>query len=182
MTREAGDRPTRSRVRAAAWLIAAGLIEGCAPAADRGASAVPDSVAVDSLAAAADSAPAPPDTAMPPIPLLPGEGEPRDFRLLLVNLSAQRALVFARAGAQTVVLDTVPATDSVRVDIRLRSDRVDLEAEGPPGRTLSAVTLELEVGVLNRWEIHEPDADALVLRPAPERLVAPQRRAYPRSR
>jgi hypothetical protein len=119
---------------------------------------------------------------MPPIPLLPGEGEARDFRLLLVNLSAQQAFVYARAGAQTVVLDTVPASDSVRVDIRVRSDRVDLEAEGPPGRPLAAVTLKLQAGVLNRWEIGGVDAGAPGLDAGSGSLVATKGRAYPRFR
>lgn len=86
-------------------------------------------------------------------PLLPGEGEPREYRLLLVNRTDREALVFASAGAARIVLDTVPGVDSLLVDIRLRADHVDLEAEDDTGRVLSTTSIDLVRTVINRWEI-----------------------------
>ncbi len=87
------------------------------------------------------------------LPFLPGEGEPREYRLLLVNRADRAAHVFASAGAARVVLDTVPGADSVLVDIRLRADHVDLEAEDDTGRVLSTTSIDLVQTVINRWEI-----------------------------
>ncbi|MDX1577787.1 MAG: hypothetical protein R3266_04855, partial [Gemmatimonadota bacterium] len=86
-------------------------------------------------------------------PSLPGEGEPRVYRLRLVNRLAGPATVFASAGARRVVLDTVPAGDSLLVDIRLRADRVDLEAEDDRGRRVAAAGLDLVGDDVNRWVI-----------------------------
>lgn len=92
----------------------------------------------------------------PPIPSVStvfGEGDPRVYQLLLVNTREVEAHVFAHAGAARVMLDTVPALDSVRLDIRLRATRVNLEAEDAIGRPLSSDLLELRVESANRWVI-----------------------------
>lgn len=102
-----------------------------------------------------------------PIPLLPGEGEPREYRLLLVNHLDRDAYVFASAGASRVALDTVPGTDSLFVDIRLRADRVDLEAEDEDGSLVSAASLDLVRSTINRWEIRSTDADQVAARRSP---------------
>lgn len=92
----------------------------------------------------------------------PPEGR---YRLLLVNPGATAAVVRGNAGAATVTLDTVPARDSTRVDVRLRGDRLRLEAVGERGGVLG----DLEVPLLAdpaaadsviRWEIGPPPEDA----------------------
>jgi hypothetical protein len=92
----------------------------------------------------------------PPIPLVStvfGEGDLRIYHVLLVNTREVEAHVFAQAGAARVMLDTVPALDSVRLDIRLRAARVNLEAEDEIGQLLSSDLLELRVESANRWVI-----------------------------
>jgi len=92
----------------------------------------------------------------PPIPSVStvfGEGDLRTYHLLLVNTREVEAHVFAQAGAARVMLDTVPALDSVRLDIRLRATRVNLEAEDAIGRLLYSDLLELRVESANRWVI-----------------------------
>ena len=100
-----------------------------------------------------------------PVPRLPGEGLPREYRLLLVNRADRAAHVFASAGASRGVRDTVPEADSLFVDIRLRSDHVDLEAEDDTGRVLSTTSIDLVPAGINRWElIAEGAARVAVLR------------------
>ena len=82
-----------------------------------------------------------------------GEGDPHVYRLLLVNSRDAEAHVFAHAGAARVTLDTVPALDSVRVDVRLRATRVSLDAEYATGRPMSSDVLELCLESVNRWVI-----------------------------
>tara|TARA_B100001750_G_scaffold213630_1_gene196255 strand:+ start:1110 stop:1541 length:432 start_codon:yes stop_codon:yes gene_type:complete len=82
-----------------------------------------------------------------------GEGEVHTYHLLLVNTREVEAHVFAQAGAARVLLDTVPALDSVRLDIRLRATRVNLEAEDAIGRLLYSDLLELQIESANRWVI-----------------------------
>lgn len=113
---------------------------------------VPDTAA-DSAGVGADSAIVDDGPDLPP---MPGEGELRDFRLLLVNPHGREARVFASAGAVRVALDTVPAGDSVRVDVRVRADRIRLEAEDAGGAAIGSLELELEPGEINRWEIGPP--------------------------
>jgi len=110
---------------------------------------VPDTLAADSLASAEDPA----DSALPP---MPGEGEPRAFRLLLVNPHEHAARVFASAGAARVALDTVPARDSALVDVRVRADRILLEAEDERGAGMGSIELDLAPDETNRWEIGPP--------------------------
>ena len=121
------------------WLAAA-----CAPADDiSDSSAVPpDSVPPDAAAAVAP---------------LPGEGPTREYRILLVNPLETDAHVFAAAGAGSVVLDTVPRRDSVRVNIRVRAGLVRLEARDAGGLVLAEIDLALARDTLNRWVI---DGDA----------------------
>jgi len=82
-----------------------------------------------------------------------GEGELREYRLLLVNRLRRPAYVFASAQAGRVALDTVPTSDSAFVDIQVRADEVLLEAEDDAGRVVSSVSIELVPAGLNRWEI-----------------------------
>lgn len=117
----------------------------------------------------------------PPFPPLPGEGEPRIYRLLLVNALESEATVYASAGARRVVLDTVPARDSVRVDIRMRADEVDLEARDPRGYALAETTLELAAAGPNRWVI-DRRREAVRVALARASLVRRDRAGYPRWR
>ena len=89
----------------------------------------------------------------PAIPTLAGEGEPRVYALLVVNMSEAEARVFAAAGAASVEVDTIRARDSARVDVRVRADFVELEARGPNGRVLTRERLELSEGGVTRWRI-----------------------------
>lgn len=115
--------------------------------------AAPDSTAVaPDSAAAADTV----EDDRPALPPMPGEGAPREFRLLLVNPHEHEARVFASAGAARVALDTVPARDSTRVDVRVRSDRIVLEAEDAGGARIGSIELDLAPGRTNRWEIGPP--------------------------
>ncbi|MDX1395361.1 MAG: hypothetical protein R3195_13315 [Gemmatimonadota bacterium] len=144
-----------------AVMLAAITAAACAPAGDgsseetaRDTLAAREPVVAESLGL--EAVPAPED-----VPLLPGEGEPRAFRLLLVNRLDDEAFVFASAGAARVALDTVPRADSVFVDIRLRADHVDLEAEDGSGRVVSTTSIDLVRGQINRWEM-TPDGRARV--------------------
>ena len=85
--------------------------------------------------------------------LLPGEGPPRVYRMLLVNALDVPAHVFAAAGAGRVAVDTVPAHDSVRVDIRVRADMVLLEARDAGGVLLRGEEAALVRDRTNRWVI-----------------------------
>lgn len=119
---------------------------------------------------------APPDSALalapPPLPTLAGEGEVREYQLLLVNRLEGRAHVFASAGAGRVVLDTVPGSDSVFVDIRVRADEVLLEAEDDAGHVVSSITLDLVRADINRWEITRMGRDLVTLSRPRSPLVA----------
>jgi len=154
----------RARARA---LLAPGLVSvllGCS--AEESSDPEPldrDVVAENSMATSA-----PQD----PMPTVPGEGEPRLYHVLLVNTFDQVAHVFATAGAARVVLDTVPAQDSLRVDIRVRADRVDFEAEDGSGRLLRRETVDLAADSLTRWLIGRPTVS----------LVTDLGRHYPRTR
>lgn len=134
-----------------------------------------DSIAADPLAP--DSSASEPD-GPPALPTLPGEGDPREYRLRLVNLLEREAFVFASAGAARVALDTVPGADSTLVDIRLRADHVLLEARDRAGRVLKSETLDLDVSTVNRWEIAVSDAARIASGSTP--LVRSQPEDYPR--
>jgi len=141
-----------------------GFLLACGAEDSNDQTADADNVATDSVAE--------PPLFEPEVPTVTGEGEPRLFRVLLVNASDVEAHVFATAGAARVVLDTVPGQDSLHVDIRVRADRVDLEAEDGSGRLLKRETLELEADSLTRWVIGSPTVS----------LVTPLGRDYPRTR
>ena len=92
----------------------------------------------------------------PPIPSVStvfGEGSLHTYHLLLVNTRKVEVHVFAQAGAARVMLATVPALDSVRLAIRLRATRVNLEAEDAIGQLLHSDLVELRVESANRWVI-----------------------------
>ena len=152
----------RGRPRRAVALSLVSLFLGCA-------GGDPETSEVDVVVA--DSVPEPP-LVEPEVPTVAGEGDPRLFRVLLVNESDQEARVFAAAGAARVALDTVPGQDSLRVDIRVRADRVDLEAEDAAGRSLKRETLEMTVDSVTRWVIAAPTVS----------LVTDLGRNYPRTR
>jgi hypothetical protein len=88
-----------------------------------------------------------------PVPALPGEGEPRTYRLLIVNTTDADAFIYARAAADRVAVDTVAAADSSVVDLRVRADWVDLDAEDPAGRPVASERLDLSEDAVNRWVI-----------------------------
>lgn len=126
---------------------------------------VPGGPTADSAAAMPDSATSAPDSATaadtaeaerPGLPPMPGEGAPREFRMLLVNPHERDAHVFASAGASRVPLDTVPAHDSTLVDVRVRADRILLEAEDVRGVGMGSIELDLATGETNRWVIGPP--------------------------
>ena len=102
------------------------------------------------------------------IPLLPGEGPLRDYRLLLVNSLGSTAYVFASAGVAEVVLDTVPPRDSARVDIRVRAGAVQVEARDSAGITLSRTDLVLDQAALNRLVIESSTTGAGPDGPGPD--------------
>lgn len=77
----------------------------------------------------------------------------RTYRVRLVNSAETPALVYASAGAEPVLLDTVPGGDSVRVDVEVRADRLQLEASEPSGEPLGAGELELHPDEVVRWEV-----------------------------
>jgi len=112
-----------------------------------------------------------------PTPLLPGEGDLREFNLLLVNRLGRDVTVFASAGAARVVLDTVRRSDSVYVDIRLRSDHVDLEAEDDTGEVVTTTSIDLVGATINRWEMVAPRGDRAALGPGPPQSVAADQRS-----
>lgn len=78
--------------------------------------------------------------------------EPVTYALRLVNPSEDTIMVLASAGAARVVLDTLPAGDSVRLNVRLRSDVILLEGSDLRGGRVGSTELLLEPDSLNRWE------------------------------
>lgn len=187
-TTRTGPRGTLGRAaRAALLVLGAG---GCggesgdspperASGDETGAIVVPDTSAADSAGTAEDTE-GPEDSILPP---MPGEGDPREFRLLLVNLHDHPARVFASAGSARVALDTVPARDSALVDVRVRADRILLEAEDERGVGIGSIELDLLAGETNRWEIGPspgprvasagPPTDRPVAWTGPPRLAGP---------
>lgn len=143
--------------------LTAGVLTACEPRevpADRS-----DQDASPETAAAAVAS----DVAEVPGGLLPGEGPPRVYRLLLVNPLDVPAHVSASAGADRVAVDTVPARDSVSVDIRVRSDVVLLEARDAGGILLHGERAALERDRANRWVI-ERNSTEHVTTSAPDSL------------
>ncbi len=186
-------RPIAARARRPArcgipvTLLAAAIALGCGSGdSTEGEPAAEGAVERSDPPGTTDSAGAvPPDPAPPSVPTLPGEGEPRRYRLLLLNRTDTEVYAFASAGAAQVVLDTVPAADSVRVDVRVRAGRVNLEARDAGGRLIVSGVIELVVGVVNRWEIRVPPNGPVALGPsafsASRRALVPPRDAeYPR--
>lgn len=184
-TRSRSGWSAGSRRRSAAMFTVLGLAAcgggrdapSAEPAGESPAIAVPDTLSDVSAGVEEDSA-APGDSATPgdsaPAhdsaaedagpPPMPGEGAPREFRLLLVNPHDHPARVFASAGAARVALDTVAAGDSTRVDVRVRADRILLEAEDETGAGLGSVELELVPDDINRWEIGPPPGPRVAVR------------------
>jgi hypothetical protein len=117
-----------------------------------------------------------------PLPTLPGEGAPRQYRLRLVNLLEREAFVFASAGAGRVAVDTVPGADSTLVDLRLRADHVTLEARDPSGSVVKSEELELDPSAINRWEIARMGPSRVALGRRARPLVTAEPGDYPRSR
>ena len=132
---------------AAAWLAAASLAAACAPAGD-----APD-LAGDTPDVAGEGSDSLPHGDFVSVSPLPGEGPPREYRLLLVNALDVETRVFASAGAASVVLETHPSQDSARVTIRVRADMVRLEAREEDGTLLGEIDLVLAPDTLNRWLI-----------------------------
>lgn len=156
-------------------------IAGACGAPGEGGGAGAGDVAVDSLPLNAELTPVE-SFDEDPMPLLPGEGEPREFNLLLVNRLNADAFVYASAGAARVALDTVPRSDSVFVDIRLRSEQVLLEAEDRDGTVVAAIEIDLVRTQLNRWVMTAPRRDRTASGPTRDPLVTRTDEDYPRSR
>jgi len=138
--------------------------------------ALVDTALADTAAADSSATFAPPSP-----PLLAGEGEVRQYRLLLVNRLERPAYVFASAGAGRVALDTVPPSDSVFVDLEVRADEVLLEAEDETGSVVRSALVDLVEARLNRWEITKTGRVELTLRVSHRPLVGSRYRGYPRS-
>ncbi len=81
----------------------------------------------------------------------------RTYRVRLVNPSDAAALVYARAGAEAVLLDTVPPRDSVRVDVEVRADRLQLEVTDVSGEGRGSGELQLHADTVVRWEVPPPE-------------------------
>ena len=155
------------------WTFAVGLCAACGPRGDDTDRARPgpgtDSTAAGSALETGEASPS--DAGDPDVPggLLPGEGPPRVYRLLVVNPLDEDAVVFAAAAARSVALDTVPLRDSIRVDIRVRADRVLLEARDSSGSLLDREDVALQRDHLNHWIIGV-DSAAPVTPAAPDSL------------
>ncbi len=93
--------------------------------------------------------------AVPEIPILVPERPPelRTYRLLLVNPRPIRAVVYADAGADRVLLDTISRFDSSRVNVQVRAFRIRLMATDRFGERLGIVSLDLSPDSLNRWRV-----------------------------
>ena len=159
--------------RGGVGLPAMAVVMGVLGACDAGGDATdrdPENEALDAHAAAAAVA-ADSGRGDEEVPggLLPGEGPPRRYRLLLLNPLDIPAFVFVAAGGEGVALDTVPARDSARVDIRVRADVVVLEARDSSGVLLDRAHSRMEVDRVNRWEI-APAPGGRVTSPAPDSL------------
>ena len=138
-----------------AW-IALLTVTACAPTSDRAAETPERAVREDS---GGESDPAiavvdgPADgvderwtaLAVPPAPRLD------TVQLLLINRHQVPLVVFADGGAGEVLLDTVAATDSARVNVIIAADSVSLRAVGPDGTSGSPERVGLG-GDSTRWE------------------------------
>ena len=82
--------------------------------------------------------------------------ELRAYPLRIVNHFSAQIVVWASAGAQRVVLDTVPARDSARIDVQVRAQRILLEVTDASGRPLLQHDLALLPDTLTRW-VAEPE-------------------------
>lgn len=96
----------------------------------------------------------------------------RTYRVRLVNPSDTAALVYASAGAEAVLLDTVPPRDSVRVDVEVRAERLQLEATDASGEPRGSGELELDPDVVVRWEV-PPPSEAAPSEPPPSEPSPP---------
>jgi len=75
------------------------------------------------------------------------------FRILVVNDAGVEARVWADAGAGRVLLDTVAAGDSGRVNLDMDAASVWLEALDRAGEVIHDGRVELHPDSLNRWTI-----------------------------
>lgn len=145
------------RIRGLAGLMGVIGLSGCVTEAEE---AIDEPVAslTDTAAAPLDGPPtdASPLDASPeaePFPDLVGERELLTYELSLVNRTEVDLIIYANAGADRVVLDTVPGQDSTHVNVEIRARRVTLEAEDGAGQTVGSDVLELVPASRNRWEI-----------------------------
>lgn len=97
-------------------------------------------------AGAADGGPA-------PHPDLAGPRALRSHRLRVVNWARDPALLYGSAGAEEVLLDTVPAADSALLELRIRVDSVVLRATSPYGTGRGRAVVRFRRGEPGRWEI-----------------------------
>lgn len=88
-----------------------------------------------------------------PVPVADGSPEFRTYRLLLVNPRPIQTLVYADAGAQQVLLDTIPRADSSRVNVEIGGTRLRLTATDRWGERLAVAWIDLRVDSLHRWEV-----------------------------
>ncbi len=92
---------------------------------------------------------------VPEIPILVPERPPelRTYRLVLVNPRPILAIVYADAGSDRVLLDTLSGFDSSRVNVQVRALSIRLTATDRFGERLGVVSLDLSPDSLNRWRV-----------------------------
>lgn len=166
--RPAGRRPPPRRLSLAAALASAlAVATGCgsgdgAPPSDGAAETRP---APERGEGSSPRLPSPPpgygepvpaaDRPMAEVPILGPESLPelRTYPLLLVNRRSIDALVYADAGARSVLLDTLARLDSSRVDVRVQALRLRLLATDRWGERLASESVDLMADSVVRWEV-----------------------------
>jgi hypothetical protein len=132
-------------------------LSGCVTQADEAieepVASQPDSAASSLDGSLVDGSPFDASPEGDPFPDLVGEGQLLSYELSLVNRTEADLIIHASAGADRVVLDTVPGHDSTRVNLQIRARRITLEAEDGAGHTAGFDVLELVPAGQNRWEI-----------------------------
>lgn len=151
-------RPGTAGRLPAVLLIGAALVPGCAePVSDQSLEAVADPSDIESQSEPLREEaydPADPffgfDLDAPVVPA----AEQRRLPLRLRNDGVVDALVYADGGAGEVLVDSVSAGGSKRVDLMTRATAVVLRSATPTGRTLRSVEIETGIDSLREIAIH----------------------------
>lgn len=116
--------------RSRTWLLASALVVGWLSSCGEGPGSSGSAMSGRAAAGGAD-----PGATVP-------EGIPA-YPFRIVNPRVYTVIVFASAGAGEVVLDTVAAGDSVRIEVRVGSDPLKLRAVDLDGNELGTAFLDL---------------------------------------